>query len=644
VSRNFKILQNLLSVISAGSILIWIANKFWSGSVDTAHHYALILRFYETWGKPVQIDSSLGEMNHYPHYAHALAAMLGTIVNSPFLGMNLLVLISLILLWYSVSLVLNRQEDNQFIIHFPFIILFFFLSKRFEIHGHEIVGNYFFSQFVGQAIFFSVISIHAWIQGFDSSRYFGYFFLALSSVIIVGFHLLPSLQIIAMLTIYVVFDYFVSRARSKKQAIAGLGFVVIAILSIMVHPSFTAMREIASNNGDLWLKYTPTLFSLFVLLLSVFLLSFFGLVTEYRNLGKGSRNSAIKIVCIYGIAVSGLCGLQFLALAFGYGSEYACKKYAFSLNTALFLLVTLLVSRLISSRKLFLKYQSCIIIREFSKCLRPIYPSIVMVLAIYTVSPNYISADVKKISEIDKSIIKFNSNNALDGDIVVQSVVGSRAIDNYMFTIGSLHHPRDEDAYDILYDRYSPSTSSDSQYVVTSRKSLYDYKSCLIHELDNNLIVVDAKCAYEELSTCRSSYDFSINGNVSPVLLDGFSSPEAFGRWTDGQYASFECVYPAGLEKKLHSIRLSFATSFSPGDIMQSAKVTVNGSHATEFVIGSRPKEILLSLQDSSVKSGDNVKIEFEIPGAVSPKQLGLSEDVRKLGLGLKNIQFMKEP
>lgn len=644
MDRYFNAIQKLFSAVAAGSILIWVVNKFWSGSVDSAHHYALIVRFYEAWVKPAQIDPSLGEMNHYPHYAHALAALLGTIVNSPFLGMHLLSLISLILLWYSVSLILNRQNDNQFILHLPFIILLFFLSKRFEIHGHEIVGNYFFSQLIGQALFFSIIAIHAWIQGFDSSRCFGYFFLAVSSVIVVGFHLMPALQIVSMLSVYVLFDFFLFKKRTTKQAVTGLFFVILAIVSIMMHPSFTSMRRIASNNGDLWLKYTPTLFSLFILLLAVIFLSFLGLVIEYSNRNEENRLSALRIVSTYGIVASGLCGLQFLALAFDYGSEYACKKYAFGLNTALFLLVPLLASQFISSRDFFSKIRVLIPIRVLCLRLRTFYPSIIMYLAIFTVSPSYISADVKKIYEIDKSIIKFYTNNTSDNNIVVQSVVGARNIENYMFTTGALHHPRDEVTYSILYDRYNTVKFKNVQYIVASQKSLYDHKSCLVSELDQNLILVDAKCAHNQSSLCSKSSDFSNDGNVPSLLLEGFSHPEAFGRWTDGKFASFTCVYPKDIEGKLHSIRLSFATSFSPRGTTQVAKVTVNGAHTTNFVIGSGPKEILLPLHDSLLKSGDDLKIEFEIPGAISPKELGFSEDSRKLGLGLAKIDLITRP
>ena len=125
----------------------------------------------------------------------------------------------------------------------------------------------------------------------------------------------------------------------------------------------------------------------------------------------------------------------------------------------------------------------------------------------------------------------------------------------------------------------------------------------------------------------------------APAFVRGFSIPEIEGRWTDGQFAVFEVPVeaPAGA---IIPVTLGLAP-FLPGDA-KSFKLQITGgvgaprSHALRRA-DSFPAELLLNAR--VVGAGRRkVVIALHLKDAGYPQQLGLSDDLRQLGLNVKRI------
>lgn len=141
-----------------------ILTHFGVRSVDLAHHYALIVRISEHHSFDI-VDLTLGEMNFYPRLSHVIAAVVATIVGSNLLGMQVVTLLSVSLL-LGIYIYALRGLPRQLAMASTLVLAFLFLLNRylfkFEVHGAEVIDNFFFSQLVAQAfvVFGLAVAIH----------------------------------------------------------------------------------------------------------------------------------------------------------------------------------------------------------------------------------------------------------------------------------------------------------------------------------------------------------------------------------------------------------------------------------------------------------------------------------------------------
>jgi len=119
------------------------------------------------------------------------------------------------------------------------------------------------------------------------------------------------------------------------------------------------------------------------------------------------------------------------------------------------------------------------------------------------------------------------------------------------------------------------------------------------------------------------------NYSADVASVSGISGPEPWGRWTDGARAvlQFKKTLPSTFQLKLQT-----TGAFGPN---AGIPILVRaGSIQKEFTVTTPDQVILLDFE--GVANADS--IEFVIPKPTSPKELALSEDVRKLGLGLVSL------
>ena len=122
-----------------------------------------------------------------------------------------------------------------------------------------------------------------------------------------------------------------------------------------------------------------------------------------------------------------------------------------------------------------------------------------------------------------------------------------------------------------------------------------------------------------------------LSGKTYLKEFSGFSTQEPTGRWTEGVTSSL--VFEKPLPKHF---KLSLRASALPVNTDQLATVLI-GRSKYKFKLSNVPSDYEFEVQTDS-SSLD--KVEFNVPFATSPKEIGLSTDSRILGMFLENIKI----
>jgi phosphoglycerol transferase len=121
------------------------------------------------------------------------------------------------------------------------------------------------------------------------------------------------------------------------------------------------------------------------------------------------------------------------------------------------------------------------------------------------------------------------------------------------------------------------------------------------------------------------------NGMVAGA--EGLSTPEGWGRWSDGARVVVHFDRPLPRKGTLVLTALAFGPNTG---LPFTLRV---GSSATRFRLGAPPQEVALPFDtDGSARS-----LEIEVPQPTAPSALGGSGDNRKLGIGLAKIEVVSD-
>ena len=504
-------LSAILLVAACGFLVLRFLDSLWPPSIDIALHYALTARLSEHWNLPTDNDPSLEEMNVMPRYAHRLAALVGKTVGSPMAGLHLVALLSLAALWSSLALMfasLPRASRWVFLAILAALLAANRLVIHLELFGDELVGNYFYPQLVAQAAALALISLALWLDRAKLSPLAGYIILGASVPILQQFHLLPALEVLGLLTLLVALDG-IQGIGEKRWMLPGLGVLIIVLsLGLTVSNSaFATVVRVSETHGVLNLKYTPTIPALALQSILVGLLSGL-LVWRWLQMqqGDGRRATlALKYIGLFGISVAGLCILQILLLQGGYGSEYACRKYGFGLNTVLVLDLALLPILLITRLQRLLIPGGEASLRWPALAIQSLFPSLFVLLAFVIVFPSP-SAKVIRLTEVvaaEKTITAYEQANppasTAKYDYAIGLFPGFRIFD-YLISIGTLKAPRVDNADDML-NGYPPSKPKKISRVFTRVGAPnWDLASCRQAVLHGDIAVVDGACVLQKMS------------------------------------------------------------------------------------------------------------------------------------------------
>lgn len=504
-------LSGLFLVATCAFLLSHFWDSLWTTSIDLAHHYALVARLSEHWNLPTSDDPSLEEMNVYPRYAHRLAAIVGTLVGSPLLGMQFVALASLAAVWSGLGFVLLSLPRRARWLLLGILSVVLLLNRLFvhlELFGNEIVANYFFPQLVSQGIATLLIALVLWLERARTASLMRYLILGCSVPLLQQFHLLPALELLAMLALLLALDVSDRRTEGRWRTFAlGLLTILGSFLLTVLSSTFATMLHISENNGVLILNYTPNLMSLAIECVLASALS--GLLIwqwMHWRAGEPRRDAlALKYLGLLGFAVAGPCLLQIALFMLGYGSEYACKKYAFGLNTVLVLDLALLFTLPISRLRGFFTSAEETSLGRAATVLQSLFPSLLVLLAFLTIfpSPSDKAISLTEVVAAERSVRAYDQANppssAAKYDYAIGLFPDLRILD-YLISIGVLKAPRVDNADDML-NGYPPSKPRKISRIYTREGiTAWDVPECRQAVLQGGIVVLDGACVLEKMN------------------------------------------------------------------------------------------------------------------------------------------------
>lgn len=633
----------LYSAFATAIFILLNIDSMWSWSVDLAHHYALAFRISEHWSLVSNTDPTLWEMNIYPRGGHIIAAIIGAFVNSTFLGIQLTTLLSFSLLWLSAVYLLKSLPGPVGTVALSVALILFLINHfflGFQLHGYEVINNFFYSQFVAHAFLYFCLIFAMSVEKKIGVLRAGILLTPLM-LIVATIHLLPALLllgvIVGLIATFLCFDRK-NMGVELSSYLIGTFTLILAVSGIFLHPSFSAMRAISENNGALELNnisYPLGLVSICLLVLTSSTILF----VQWLKKKGDTDYLAAKYLAIYGLVAVGLCLVQYLLTYFGKGSDYAVKKYGFGIITIMFMQSSVIISILLVGSKRFNFHWLRNHLSNFNLFL---LFSLSLVLLFFN-TPTVKSLDVSDLVSLERRLV-----NRVDlyiphsGDGKSAAVIGLDGLPstvNYMFSIAIAKTPRALAIPDILV-KNGISQPNDYGYIVSSSVNKV-YGSIGCNSLaSGDISIIKASCLVDRLvsaSIC-GSFDFTFDGLIPETLLTGFSSADAHGRWTDGFSASFQCS-SSGRHFKTATIELA---PFTYGVLRsQRLQLIVNGKEIYNGYLSEakgRDNPLIVDLTD--IPSSESYVFTFNTPDATSPKQVGFNEDARNLGISLRRISF----
>lgn len=135
-----------------------------------------------------------------------------------------------------------------------------------------------------------------------------------------------------------------------------------------------------------------------------------------------------------------------------------------------------------------------------------------------------------------------------------------------------------------------------------------------------------------------TTIEFGVNGGSERYRIGGWSGTEGDYTWTDGKSAA---LLFAGVPAR-QPLRLTVlaAGMTNPPELRaQLVEVYANDNNVAEWTVGVKGN-YSANIPPLSESTGGTLKIEFKLPQAFSPKQLGLTAEPRLLGICVYSLSI----
>jgi len=629
-----------LLIIGAIDFVIRHFNTLWSGSVDLAHHYALVAYIEGHFRAPSNVPY-LAEMSFYPHYSHALAAMLGTVLGSPLMGLQLLTLLAIYGLWAAIAIALGTLPQRQAWVFLPFFAALLALNRfvlHAELFGQEVINNFFFAELVAQALCAWIFTLMLLMERRGKPALLRYMFCVAALHLAVQVHLLPTLELFGSLGLLIVLDVVAVDGRQRlRTALLGGIALILGGAVIVLDPAFAAMRRLSANNGALNLHLLPDLPALALLAIVVILLS---LALTRQWFGKSRtqpdrRLLAYKYFACFGAAAAILCLLQMLLLRWGMGSEYACRKYAFALQTAVIIDLALLIcafaTRHAAPQMTAIRSRSQYMVANLS-------PASLLGLGLVLgfAPPRGVQGQsvghLVAVEHAISAIYTADSVTTAARQNYVAGIAGLPWIDNYLFSIGRTEAPLGRITIDFTRGLPVQNPERIGEIITSAGSRAWDVPACRQHPVSSGLVVVDGACVIAHHSECDRGYDFAEGGYLPPGVADGFNGAESSGRWSQGLHSSIRCTLKPGTPRPAR-VLIYAQGHLSAGP--QRMLVSINGGPDHAFVYSRQNPSPVVSMDIPEVQ-GDKLRLDFKYPDA----RQASDRDLRIISVFFHRIRF----
>lgn len=114
----------------------------------------------------------------------------------------------------------------------------------------------------------------------------------------------------------------------------------------------------------------------------------------------------------------------------------------------------------------------------------------------------------------------------------------------------------------------------------------------------------------------------------------GFSCNEAFGRWCIGEKGVL--IFQVRKNATV-TMKLDFVAFIADSHKECKVKLVASGVDCGEYVL-TENKSVFLNLDSRHITKDNAIELDLIPLNPVSPKELGMSDDERKIGFGLKSI------
>ena len=144
----------MVGTLAVGEQTSW---RFTGWGADPVGHYSLAYWFAHHWTLPAADDLTWHIIADNPPAAYIAAAVVGRVAGSTFMGMYLVASTAVVLVWCALAALLALLPAPRRWLALGGLTLLLALNTsagplRLDVHGFEIVINYFFAQIVAQAV------------------------------------------------------------------------------------------------------------------------------------------------------------------------------------------------------------------------------------------------------------------------------------------------------------------------------------------------------------------------------------------------------------------------------------------------------------------------------------------------------------
>lgn len=135
---------------------------------------------------------------------------------------------------------------------------------------------------------------------------------------------------------------------------------------------------------------------------------------------------------------------------------------------------------------------------------------------------------------------------------------------------------------------------------------------------------------------------FDTDGSGEPYLLDGWSEREAWGVWSVGASAAIGLPMDLPAADRGYVIELDFLAYVPEESPQRRVLVQVDGAPPVAWVLQGPTNRYRKTIELPAGAIDRPVMVRFQIENPISPLELDLSGDARKLGVGLISVRVQR--